>query len=63
MDEATIRNAVYDWIKDDCGQGLKMAMGKSSADLLVARILAAQDEYNERDDVKINRAVSAGELD
>jgi DNA-binding MarR family transcriptional regulator len=37
-DPARIRQAVYDWVHNDCGQTVKMAIQKHHIDRLVERI-------------------------
>jgi hypothetical protein len=37
-DPARIRQAVYDWVHNDCGQAVKMALQRHHIDRLVERI-------------------------
>ena len=41
-DPARIRQAVYDWVHNDCGQAVKMALQKHHIDRLVERICNPQ---------------------
>ena len=41
-DPARIRQAVYDWVHNDCGQAVKMALQRHHIDRLVERICNPQ---------------------